>query len=538
MNTAVPLADDLLQQLRSLLGKDAVLDSPAEREAFSADVYQVGVTCAAVVRPRDKQTAAAAIGLSTRAGYDVIGRGSGMSYTGGYTPIHSNSIVFDTSALNRIVEINAADMYITVEAGVTWQQIYEAVAPLGLRLPFFGTFSGARATVGGGLSNGALFMATARYGTAAEMLLGLEVALADGSILRTGQAGFANVTKPFYRTYGPDLTGLFVHDTGALGIKLQATLRLIRAPAERDYLSFVFPDIESAARALSEVARSDVAEEAYVFDPESTRKNLSAGDFAQDLKTLAGVVKGQSSVFKGLKEGAKLVAAGRNFIEGDVFSLHVVCAGRSAAAVASDVTACRAIIAKLAGKEIVNSIPKAVRAMPFPAMNAVLGPDGDRWAALNAKVAHSDAVAIIRGADKILNEHRDEMAAKGVTLTRLLIAISNHAFSYEPVFHWFDSWLPVHRRTPEPQYLAKLKEPPANPAAAELVQRLRGRLVAYFASIGAASNQIGKTYLYGESLLPTTRTLVESLKQAVDPEGRMNPGALGLPRASAPTGER
>ena len=528
MNTALHLTDTLLHDLRQLLGSAAILDSLEEREAHSADVYQVGVTCAAVIRPRDKASAAKAVGRIVQSGYDVIGRGGGMSYTGGYTPIRSASVIVDLSAMNQILEINADDMYITVEAGVTWQQIHAALAPRGLRLPFFGTFSGARATVGGGLSNGALFMATARYGTAAEMVLGLEVALADGSIVRTGQAGFANVVKPFYRTYGPDLTGLFVHDTGAMGVKLQATLRLIRAPAEQDYLSFVFPDIETAARALSEVARAEVAEEAYVFDPESTRKNLSAGDLAQGVKTLAAVVKGQSSMLKGLKEGAKLVAAGRNFIDGDVFSLHVVCAGRSAGAVAGDVAACRAIVAKLAGKEIVNSIPKAVRAMPFPAMNAVLGPAGERWAALNAKVAHSDALAVIRGADKILHEYRDEMTAKGVTLTRLLIAISNHAFSYEPVFHWHDRWLPVHRRTPEPQHLAKLKEPAANPAATALVQQLRERLVAYFAEIGAASNQIGKTYLYGTSLLPSTRALVTAVKQAVDPDGRMNPGALGL----------
>ncbi|MEZ5514495.1 MAG: FAD-binding oxidoreductase [Steroidobacteraceae bacterium] len=528
MSTVTPLADSLQSQLVDLLGSDAVFADPAEREAYSADVYSAGATCALVIRPRDKQLAARAVGIITSAGHDVIGRGGGMSYTGGYIPLRPESVIVDTSALNRIVEINADDMYVTVEAGVTWQQIYEALKPRGLRLPCFGTFSGQRATVGGGLSNGALFMATARYGTAAEMVLGLEVALADGTILRTGQAGFANVSKPFYRTYGPDLTGLFVHDTGAMGVKLQATLRLIRRPAELDYASFVFADIETAASALSEVARADVAEEAYVFDPESTRKNLAGGDLAQDLKTLAGVVKGQSSLLKGLKEGAKLVAAGRNFIEGDVFSLHVVCAGRNAAAVASDVAACRAIAVKFAGKEIVNSIPKAVRAMPFPVMNAVLGPEGDRWAALNAKVAHSDAHAVIRGADRILDEYREEMAAKGVTLTRLLIAISNHAFSYEPVFHWHDRWLPVHRRTPEPQHLAKLTEPAANPAAAELVQRLRVRLVNYFAEIGAASNQIGKTYPYATSLLPTTRALLESLKAVVDPIGRMNPGALGF----------
>ena len=135
-------------------------------------------------------------------------------------------------------------MYVTVEAGVTWRQIHEALRPHGLRLPCFGTFSGAAARVGGGLSSGALFFGTARYGTVADSLLGLEVALADGTLLRTGQAAFRGVRKPAYRTYGPDLTGPFVHDCGALGIKTKATFRVIRAPAATGYASYAFADVE------------------------------------------------------------------------------------------------------------------------------------------------------------------------------------------------------------------------------------------------------------------------------------------------------
>ena len=144
-------------------------------------------------------------------------------------------------------------MFITVEAGVTWKRIHEALAPFGLRLPFYGTFSGARATVGGGLSNGALFHGTARHGTGADGVLGLELVLADGTLLRTGQAGFGG--KPFYRTFGPDLTGLFLHDCGAFGIKVEATLRLIRSPGHSGHASFVLPDIERAALLLAEVTR-------------------------------------------------------------------------------------------------------------------------------------------------------------------------------------------------------------------------------------------------------------------------------------------
>jgi FAD/FMN-containing dehydrogenase len=76
--------------------------------------------------------------------------------------------------------------------------------------------------------------------------------------------------------------------------------------------------------------------------------------------------------------------------------------------------------------------------------------------------------------------------------------------------------------------LAKFKEPAPNPEARAVVATIRAELVQLFSEMGAASNQIGKTYRYLPSLKPETRTLIEGLKRLVDPDGRMNPGALGL----------
>jgi D-lactate dehydrogenase (cytochrome) len=120
------------------------------------------------------------------------------------------------------------------------------------------------------------------------------------------------------------------------------------------------------------------------------------------------------------------------------------------------------------------------------------------------------------------------MQQHGVWMSHLLIAINNHAFSFEPVFHWFDEWLPIHERMPDPAVLAKFERPAPNPAARELVARLRSELVQVFASLGAASNQIGKTYPYRECLDPATDRVLAALKTAVDPQQRLNPGALGF----------
>ena len=208
MNKATDPAALLEGALIDALGAECLLGEDA-KTLFSTDVYGGAIAPALAVRPQTQEQAADAVRIATTAGWAITQRGGGMSYTGGYLPTQANTVMLDLSALNRIISINEEDLVITVEAGVTWQQIWEALTPRGLRLPFFGTFSGSRATVGGGLSNGALFMGTARYGSAADIVVGMEVIDARGRRIQTGQAAFHN-GRPGFRQYGPDLTGLFV----------------------------------------------------------------------------------------------------------------------------------------------------------------------------------------------------------------------------------------------------------------------------------------------------------------------------------------
>ena len=522
------MSEALEQLLASVLSADEYSFDPARLALVSSDVYSEGLQVAAVIAPRDKARCAAAIGVLTAAGHAIVARGGGMSYTGGYLATRAGTVLVDTSRLDRIVEINAEDLYITCEAGVTWKRIYEALRPLGLRLPFFGTFSGAQATVGGGMSNGALFLGTARYGTGADCMLGMEIALADGRILCTGQRAVRNARKPFFRTYGPDLSGLFIHESGALGVKLQVTFRLIRTPAHTGFASFVFDGMEAAGKALSEVARTGAAEEAYVFDPATTRKNLRSAGLLSDAGKLLSVVRAERGFWRGLWAGAKLVAAGRDFLPDDAYSLHVVCAARSDAALRADLAAIATACTTHGGVAIPDSIPRAVRADLFPAPDGVLGADGDRWAALNAKVAHSEAAEIIAACRAALAPHAARMQANGVWMSHLLIAIGSNAFSFEPVFHWHDRWLPMHETMPSAATLAKLPRPVANPAATELVAELRQVLIEEFVRLGAASNQIGKTYPYLSVLSAEPAELLTELKRVVDPQGLVNPGALGF----------
>lgn len=527
MNTSNEDVGSAIAVLKNAVGADRVLTDLHTRELCSADAFSAGALCAAVVRPATKAQTATVVRIATEANLAVVGRGAGLTYTGAYNQDESNAIVIDTSDL-RALTVYPEDRVVVAEVGCTWQQIDAELAKYGLRLPCFGTHSGARATVGGGLSVGAMFFGSARYGTVADSVLGLDVALADGSILATGQGAITNAGIPAYRTYGPDLTGPFIHDSGALGIKLSATFRLINRPTHTGYHCFLFPDILSASKAISAVAVSETCEEAFVLDPASTKRGLADIDLRRGVETLAATFRNSSSVSEGIAAAAKMVRAGTGYLEGDAYSLNIVAAARSATALAADLAICRQAAEALGGVEVPDSIPRVGRAIPFRALNIILGTNGERWVAVNGKVPHSEALDLVVAAERILADYAGKMSAVGVNVSRMLTVLSNHSFSYEPVLHWSDEWMPIHRAVAEPKFLSDLTEPPPNPAARALVAEIRSKMVDLFAQNGAASNQIGRTYPYLANLKPGTAAFLASIKRFVDPRRRINPGVMGL----------
>ena len=106
-------AEALLHQLADLLGDDGVITDHRELEYYSADVYSAGVTAALAIAPVERDRLAAAVRLITDAGYAVIPRGGGMSYTSGYTPVVERSVIVDLGRLDKIVDIDANDMTIS-----------------------------------------------------------------------------------------------------------------------------------------------------------------------------------------------------------------------------------------------------------------------------------------------------------------------------------------------------------------------------------------------------------------------------------------
>jgi FAD/FMN-containing dehydrogenase len=522
-------AQVVLEALRRLLGEAAVVTDEKTLQLMRSDLYIEGALPVAVIRPSCTERLAEAVACITASGLSVIPRGGGLSYTGGYLCEASGSIVVDMSAFNAIEHISADDLYVVAQAGVTWKQLYEALAPLGLRLPYFGTFSGAGASIGGGLSHGALFFGSARYGAAADNVLGVEVVTAQGSIVRTGQWALKAKPAPVFRNFGPDTTGLFMHDGGAFGIKTRAAFRLIPMPAVSGYASFAFSCFEEAAQALSLIARAGIAEEAYVLDAGAVAANLERDrSLGAAWRAMTQVTASASGVMGKVKAITGMLLAGRNVIPDNAYTVHLVAAGNCQAAVTHDLAQARQLAAQHAGIEIAATVPRIARADPFPGLNAVLGASGSRWAALNVKVAHSRAVALIQAYQAMLQPYQKAMEEAGVKATYLCSALCNFSFSFEVVFHWHDSWHPLHEAKVDPAVLADLPRPQMHLAARELVAKLREETCELFAKQGGASNQIGRTYPFMRVLDTAPAALLRGLKAQLDPQGKMNPGVLEL----------
>ena len=527
MIEAAMAAGDPWVALEEALGSAAVLRDSAVCALYAQDIYSRGEPAAAVLRPANTGELQTAVRLATAAGFAVIPRGGGMSYTSGYVPSGPRSIIVDLGRMDRVLAVNREDMTVTVECGCTWATLHDALEAKGLRTPYWGTLSGLKATVGGGLSQNAVFWGSGQFGTAADSVLSLDVVLADGSLLRTGSAAQIEAT-PFFRHFGPDLTGLFTGDTGALGFKATATLRLMPVLGARDYLAFDFGSAEATIAAMSDLARHNLPMECFAFDPFLQRQRMKRQRLSADVKALAGVMRSAGSLGAGLRDGARVALAGRSYMDDVDFSVQLVFEDRTPEAVADRVRAARALCHRHGGREIENSIPRITRANPFGPLNSMVGPDGERWLPVHGLFSHSRAEAAYCAVEALFERHRARSDELGVGTGYLLATVSTHAVVLEPVFFWPDELYPLHEDSIDPGYLARLPRHRPNPEARAHVAALRAELVALLSSLGAAHLQVGKAYRYREGLRPEAFQLVAALKRAVDPRGLVNPGSLGL----------
>jgi FAD/FMN-containing dehydrogenase len=521
-------AAELKSTLTDIVGADNVREDSETRALHSQDIWAAApATVALVVTPVTVEQTARVMAAASAAGYALAPRGAGMSYTGGYVPLVERTVSLDLSQMDRVLDINADDMTVTVQAGCTWAHLLDELAPLGLRTPFWGPMSGLMSTIGGGLSQLNAMLGAGHYGTSSESVVAMTLVLSDGRILRTGARG-ADGNSPFYRHYGPDIAGLFFGDCGAFAVKAEITLRLIRNPPHEGYASFAFRSGVALLEAMAEMARAGVACETCAFDPGLTKVRMQRESLAKDVKTLAAVVSQQKSLVKGLVEAGRVVLAGRDFVGADDYPLHVIAEGRCAAAVDADLATVRQIAARFGGHEIENTIAKVIRAQPFPPLNSVLGPAGQRWAPIHGIAPLSQAGAVFEAVAAVFAGMQAEFDAQAISIGYLFTSMSTNALIVEPVFYWPDARGLVHEAAMQPEHMARLPPLVANPAALAVVVKARESIIQVYQRFGCGHFQIGRTYPYRASRDAPSWSLLETVKRELDPGGGLNPGVLGL----------
>ena len=520
--------DGLIAALQAAVGTAGVLTGESDRRFHSTDLsFRPTTVAAAVVRPTSLEALAAAVKATTGRGYAVVQRGGGMSYTGGYTPERADSVVFDLRGMNRVLEISADDMYVTVECGCTWSDLHDALKPLGLRTPYWGPLSGKYATVGGALSQNSLFHGSGVHRTVADSLLGLKVVLADGSTLVTG-SGAHRSGNPFWRHFGPDVAGLFTADTGAFGVKAVATLRLIPTPQHTGYLSYKFDTLEAMLKAQLRIARLGIASECYGFDPYYNAGFEKQGITFEEGLSVVGKIARKGGL-KGLAQAAKVALGGNRILKNVSYSLHMTLDGLTEAVAAEHTDLAADICVDEGGSEMSNSIPTVFRAQPFGGVRTILlGSDGEIWIPVHGFFPLSKAVAAANATERFLADRQALMAQWGIK-TSYLTCFAGAEFVIEPSFYWKDALGEFRLSLIEPEFAAKWKDIPADEARRRVALGLRDELRDLFDSLGGLHLQLGKYYPYTEIMnheaLPK---LIHQIKDAVDPDHLMNPGSLGL----------
>ncbi len=240
----------VISQLEKIVGKEAVLTSKEDLNAYSYDGTTTWTHLPdVVVLPTTTEQVSEILKLANEKKVPVTPRGAGTNVSGGSIPI-KGGIVLCTTRMNKILDINKANFTAVVEPGVVLQEFNMALAKQGLFYPpdpqsFLGC------TIGGTVAENAGGPYCVKYGVTKQYVLGLEVVLANGYVMKLGGVTVKNRT-------GYELVMLFTGSEGTLGVITKITLRLLPMPPANKTLMAVFDDMAAGGEAVSSIMASGV----------------------------------------------------------------------------------------------------------------------------------------------------------------------------------------------------------------------------------------------------------------------------------------
>lgn len=244
------LSQDILSELRRRLGDPQILTQAEDLISYSFDgtaALQQQPGCVAFAR--STADVAAVLEIAQRTRTPVVTRGSGTGLSGGSLPV-PGCIVLCTVKMDRILEVDRANLTMRVEPGVTTLQIADAATAVGL---FYPPDPGSMkiSTIGGNVAENSGGLRGLKYGITRNYVMGLEVVLPDGEILFTGNKSVKDVA-------GYSLKDLFIGSEGTLGVITQVLLRLIPKPAAKKTMVATFDAMDAAAQTVSDIIAAQI----------------------------------------------------------------------------------------------------------------------------------------------------------------------------------------------------------------------------------------------------------------------------------------
>ena len=252
------MSNNLKKELEKIVGPENVCDEMVERICYSRDCGpdKAGIPDI-IVKPGNTEEIAGVVKLANNLKKPIFTWGRATTFLG--SGVLQGCILLSTARLDKILKIDPETLTATVQAGVIWHSIdavlkkdnWELFVPGG-----GGLFSG---TVGGSVAVNVIPHAITEYGMTGDHILGFEVVLPDGTIMRTGASANPHCFPVERYTNGPDLSGLFIGAYGTLGIITEITYRIRKIPEAEQFAFYAFADYGKALEAVNEIQKEGAA---------------------------------------------------------------------------------------------------------------------------------------------------------------------------------------------------------------------------------------------------------------------------------------